>query len=214
MENKTETKKILYLKADLNVTIRSPVVLLSDIVKMYSFDKELIQKLGQEVIFQVTDSKTTKYAITILKLIEAIQEKYPEVIVSNEGESDIVVEYIKPGKPKKLFEILKTVFVGLAVFFGSAFTIMTFNQDVSVKEVLELFHHLVMGDSSEGIGVIEVFYSIGLPIGIIIFFNHFTKIKIDTDPTPLQVQLRLYEANENKAIIQNASREGKTIDVK
>ena len=213
MKQEKETKKIVYLKADLNVIISNPVVLLSDIVKMYSTDKELVTKLRQEVIFKVTEPKTTKYAITILKLIEAIQEKYPEVIVSNEGESDIVVEYIKPGKEKKIREILKTVFVSLTVFFGSAFTIMTFNQDVSVKEVLGLFHHLVMGDSSEGIGIIEVFYSIGLPIGIIVFFNHFSKIKMDTDPTPLQVQLRLYEANESKAIIGNANREGKKIDV-
>ena len=72
---------------------------------------------------------------------------------------------------------------------------------------------LVMGNPATGGSILEISYSIGIPIGIIVFFNHFSKIKINSDPTPLQVQLRLYEQDENTAIIKNASREKKTIDV-
>lgn len=97
-------------------------------------------------------------------------------------------------------------------FFGSAFTIMTFNADVSVDKVFDQFYRLVMGHTKSGGSVLEISYSIGLPIGIIVFFNHFTRIKIDSDPTPLQVQLRLYEQDMNTTVIENASREGKTID--
>ena len=39
------------------------------------------------------------------------------------------------------------------------------------------------------------------------------KKKIDSDPTPLQVQMRLYEENVNKTVIENASREGRLKEV-
>ena len=51
------------------------------------------------------------------------------------------------------------------------------------------------------------------PLGIIVFFNHFSKKKLTTDPTPIHVEMRNYEKQINEAIIQDASREGKTIDV-
>ena len=36
---------------------------------------------------------------------------------------------------------------------------------------------------------------------------------MSSDPTPLQVQLRIYEKEVNEAIMKTAEREGKTIDV-
>lgn len=209
----TVTPTVIYIKADLNVIVHKQIVTLSDVIKILSKDEALVKEIGSREILRIKDKKVNKYAVTILKVIEAIQREYSDVLVISLGASDFVIEYIQPSKKKKAFEIIKTVFIAFTVFFGSAFSIMTFNQDVSVDGVLKMFHELVMGESQKGINIVPVFYSIGLPIGIIIFFNHFTKIKMDTDPTPLQVQLRLYEANENKAIIENSNREGNTIDI-
>ena len=41
---------------------------------------------------------------------------------------------------------------------------------------------------------------------------HFTTAKIDSDPTPLQIQMRQYEQSEETTIIENASREGKKLE--
>jgi stage V sporulation protein AA len=50
-------------------------------------------------------------------------------------------------------------------------------------------------------------------VGILMFFNHFGKWKISTDPTPLEVEMRVYEDNISKTVIQNDSRKEKDIDV-
>ena len=71
---------------------------------------------------------------------------------------------------------------------------------------------LVTG-SETSTGVLELSYSLGIPLGIILFFDHFSKLKMDSDPTPLQVELRLYEKDVNEAIIENAGKEGKKKDV-
>ncbi len=70
-----------------------------------------------------------------------------------------------------------------------------------------------MGDSKAGGSILEIAYSIGLPIGMIVFFNHFSKLKVKKDPTPIQIEMRLYESDVNKTIIENSSREGETIDI-
>lgn len=49
-------------------------------------------------------------------------------------------------------------------------------------------------------------YSLGLFIGIIVFFNHGAKKKFSDDPTPLQVQMRQYEQEVNQTVITDASR--------
>lgn len=202
----------LYIKAEMCTIVTNRKVFLRDVVKLYGADKKLVKELNEEVVLVVPNEKKCKFAVSVLKIIEILQKQHPNVLVINVGEIDFVIEYIPPGKKKKALEIAKTIFVCLAVFFGSAFTIMTFNADVSVEKVFDQFYRLVMGHTKSGGSILELSYSIGLPIGIIVFFNHFTRLKIDSDPTPLQVQLRLYEQDMNTTIIENASREGKTID--
>ena len=52
-------------------------------------------------------------------------------------------------------------------------------------------------------------YAIGLPLGILVFYNHINRRKIKDDPTPIQVEMCTYEEQVNKAMIKLASREGK-----
>ena len=103
--------------------------------------------------------------------------------------------------------------VAAVIFFGSAFTIMTFNEDVNVSSVFGKVYQMVTGQLQTGGGVLEISYAIGLPIGIIVFYNHFKRRDIKNDPTPIQVEMRTYEEQMNKAMLKSASREGKTIDV-
>ena len=108
---------------------------------------------------------------------------------------------------------MKTAFVCLVCFFGAAFAIMTFNNDVDVTSVFEEIYYVVTGLPSDGFTILEFSYSLGLAVGIIAFFNHFSKWKINTDPTPLEVEMRLYEDNITKTVIQNADRKESGTDV-
>ena len=52
-----------------------------------------------------------------------------------------------------------------------------------------------------------------LAIGIILFFDHAGKIKLNDDPTPFEVQMRLYERDVNDTLMINAGRKGEEADV-
>ena len=140
-------------------------------------------------------------------------EEYPNVDISNEGEKDFIIEYIpNPEKPKWI-NALKTVALCVVIFFGAAFTIMAFNNDVSVGDVFSKFYRQVMGKESSGVTELEICYSIGLAIGITLFFNHVGSKKITPDPTPMQVEMRKYEKDIDTTFIENAERKGHSIDV-
>ena len=70
-----------------------------------------------------------------------------------------------------------------------------------------------MGYPSDGYSILEVSYSVGLAVGIILFFNHVGGRRLTKDPTPIEVEMRTYETDVNKALIETADREGKSIDV-
>ena len=118
-----------------------------------------------------------------------IQKECPAFSIVNIGEPDFVVEYKMPVKPNPAWEYTKLAITCIIVFFGAAFTIMTFNTDVSVGDVL------------------EISYSIGIPIGILCFYNNFKSDKVHDDPTPVHIEMRKYEEDMNKAIIKDADRE-------
>lgn len=69
-----------------------------------------------------------------------------------------------------------------------------------------------MGQEADGATALEISYSVGLALGILIFFNHFAKWKMNSDPTPLEVEMRLYEENISKTLIQNDERKEQDID--
>jgi stage V sporulation protein AA len=49
--------------------------------------------------------------------------------------------------------------------------------------------------------IINIPYSVGLATGIIVFFNHFTRKKITDDPTPIEVEMALYETEVNETVL-------------
>lgn len=201
---------ILYVKIDKNNLVNKKTVCIQDIVKLYCSDKSIVKKLNSIVILNIKATKKTLYIFSVLKLFEEINKIYPELIIQNLGEIDFIVQYEPPKKKSKLLEYAKVAFVGLIVFFGAAFTIITFNEDVGIKDIFDMIYRL-FDDSYDG-QILEISYAIGLPIGIIVFFNHFSKAKITNDPTPMQVQLRIYEEDLDQSIIENANRKGKMID--
>ena len=60
------------------------------------------------------------------------------------------IDYEKPRKQPKWLSIGKVALVCLITFFGAAFAIMTFNNDVGVNDVFKEIYALVMGEESNG----------------------------------------------------------------
>ena len=208
----------LYLKIDRNSCVHHKKVLLSDVAKIECEDKALLQKIKHLPIYSFEEKANgqpmhTTVSMSILKIIKLIHESCPGVIVVNEGETDFVIEYQKTQKEHGVLGKIKLGVLCVIVFFGSAFSIMAFNNDVSIPELFDQFYYQVMGVEALGINALEISYCIGLSVGIMVFFNHVGPKKITADPTPLQVEMRKYENDLDMTFIENASRGEQNIDV-
>lgn len=205
-------EKELYIKVEQNIEILNKKIYLSDIAKLYSTDSKMVHDLNKTEFMTIQAKESTKYMVSIMKVIELISKKYPGCTIHNLGEQDFIISYLTPDKKGKKWEYIKAIFIAMIIMLGSAFSIMTFNADVSVADIFEKTYKLVLGKEASSNGIVEISYCIGLPVGIAVFFNHFSKKATRDDPTPLQVEMRTYEEDVNKSMILNASREGKTID--
>ena len=201
----------VYIKPELSCVVSELHVKLGDICEVYAHDAALEKEVRKVEVLHIEKEEKQKIAVSVLYLIQKISDSHKDVTVVNVGETDLLVEYQPPVPHKKWKGKLMAALVSVVVFFGSAFTIMTFNEDANVEELFTRVYTVVAG-MEQGNGWLEVAYCIGLPLGILLFFNHFSSAKLSSDPTPLQIQMRQYEQQEDTTIIENEARQGKRLE--
>ncbi len=206
-------RKLVYLKADQNVKVSTDKVYVGDLFKITCRDALLVAKLKVVLLFDFSGLNEKRAVISILKVIQMLEKLDDNIEIVSLGENDIVVEKVEKQKNSKKKDAVKIVFVSLICFFGTAFTIMAFHNDINISTLFERTYRLLGRQSSGGLGPLELGYSIGLGVGIIVFYNHIGKRRITTDPTPLEVEMKIYDEDVNKALIETAGREGIELDV-
>jgi len=203
----------VYIKIAQITEIHEPDVHVKDIAEVHCQNKAVEARVRAVKVFSFGEKKEAARVGSVVELLEKLEECGQNLQIDNMGETDFIVMY-KPMKRTALFyQWMKTLFVAVVAFCGAAFAIMTFNNDASVTDVFGNLYQLVMGRPQEGVTVLEVSYSVGLAVGILVFFNHFASWKITVDPTPIEVEMRLYEDNLNKTLIQNHGRKESGVDV-
>ncbi len=201
----TQTK--IYIKLEQNTEVLKPQVFLKDIAEIVCSDNDVAARVKAIKLHEFAEKEPQKIAISITRIIKLIQKICPNVLVQNVGENDALVERVNPEKGKSAWRVLKIVFVALISFFGTAFTIMAYHNDIAIASIFENVYVMVLGHSGNA-AILEVSYSLGLAVGIIVFFNHIGKRRITNDPTPIEVEMRVYEDQVNKALLETASRQG------
>jgi len=205
------TLSTVYIKPELSRIVSNKRVTLGEICEVYAEDETLAKEVRKIEVLYLEKPEKQKIAVSVLYLIQKISDGRKDITIVNVGESDFLIEYQPPVPKKEWKGKIKAALVSVIVFFGSAFTIMTFNEDANVSEIFTRIYTVVAGMEKSN-GWLEVSYCIGLPLGILLFFNHFSSVKLSKDPTPLQIQMRQYEQQENVTIIENETRKGKRIE--
>ena len=187
----------LYLQLDQNIEVTNPHVYLQDIAALSMSDPKILNRLRVMPVMVLDETKPGRYVMSVSDLLKKIQKLEPSIDISPMGETDFIITYRISSATGKLFRYVKIFFVCLVSFFGAAFSIMTFNNDVDLGSLFDQFYTLAILDLS---------YSVGIGLGVLLFFNHFGHLKLSDDPTPMQVQMRTYEDDVNQTLIEQAER--------
>lgn len=202
--------EILYIQTEKNVEVQSPEIYLQDVAKLTCKDSKVLNRNKVRKVFSIPNGEPGRYVVSAVDLVHAIAKEEPNVDITHIGEANLVVTYEKAKHQQKWYSWLKTLLVCVLTFFGGAFSIMTFNTDVDTANLFSKIYTQFTGEIATGPTILELTYSVGIGIGVVFFFNHFGKGKLTQDPTPVEVQMRLYEDDVNKTLIADKNRSKKT----
>ena len=201
---------IVYLKCDRNVEVQSEDVFLSDLGELRCQDNVTAAKLKSLKVHHFAQDGSQRCVISTLEMVAQMEGVCPDISVQIVGEPDVLVERVSVDRYKGPMQWWKAALVCLVSFFGTAFTIMAYHNDVGINDFFVEMYRMLMNKEPQGLNTLEVSYSIGLAAGIILFFNHVGGRRITKDPTPIEVAMRNHEEDVDKALIAAAGREGKT----
>lgn len=197
----------LYIQTDMNVQVDHPQVYLQDVAKLSGSSSKILNQCRVMPVMKLDPDKPGRYVLSIIDVIRDIQQKNPDLEVTHIGEPSFIITYEVDRHQHQLLNWIKTGLVCLVSFFGTAFSIMTFNTDVDINKLFAQVYEQMTGNPPPGFGILEIMYSVGIGLGVLFFFNHFGGRRITQDPTPMQVQMRQYEDDVNTTIIEEIDRE-------
>lgn len=199
----------IYIKPEKKVNVTGEKILKVKDVAQVLAEKKAKAHIENLSLLKL-DGKTKKnYLISVMDIVEKINGAFPGNTVSNLGETDTVVEYSPfEKKQSRFFLVVKVLFVSLVLLAGSATAIMSFHSDAQIATVFENYYYIFFNEKIENPMLIDLPYSLGLAVGIIVFFNHFSGKKITEDPTPIEVEMSVYESEVTDSIIDTLNKKG------
>lgn len=212
MESKT-----VYLVLPQSILVTEKSVTIKDIATVFCENPDITYEIEKINVYMFNNSIKDYTVISCLYLIQKIQCMYKDIDIKALGETETIVYYKKNPNEKKLSQAVKAAFLMLLTFLGTSYSIMSYNGDVGAIDLMEKLYTLFTAQTPQVapmgfmLGIIS--YSLGLFIGMIVFFNHGFNKNSKSEPTPLQVQMRQYEKQINESIILDSNRKGKTTDV-
>ncbi len=198
----------VYIQTNKSVEANRGKVHLKDIAYVFCTDKKIECQCKDFCVLDLSGKKAGAYVITALELTKKIASNFDDVEVAHIGETGIVINYEPGMSAPGIWDYLKTAFICLVVFFGSGFSIMTFNTDVNTKELFSNLYQEITGMPSSGFTEMELLYSLGIGIGSIFFFNHFSFKKNKKDPSALEVKMCLYENDIETTVLEQEAKGG------
>ena len=157
--------------------------------------------------------KKANFLVSVTDIIKLIKKTYPEYTVNNVGAQDTVVQYAtQKSHDVTWWKWLKVAFVVLILLAGSSTAIMSFHTDGQIPQVFNNYYRIFFGEQTSNPLIINIPYAIGLAVGILVFFNHLMGKKMTDDPTPIEVEMALYETEINETVIDALNTQKSSVD--
>ena len=206
-------KEELFFQLNTKVRLSEARILLKDVAKIYCPNKSIMDKVNLLVIHHRSKKEEAVCVINGLKIISMIKDKYPDLNIISVGETEVIIEWVKEKRTPPWIDMAKIIIISSLCFCGTVFTIMGYHYDISIDLIFSRLKEALGREADSGWSMLEISYSIGLSLGIIIFYNHIGGRKLSGDPTPIAVEMRSYEREVNQCLVELSDREEKTIDV-
>lgn len=181
--------------------INNKKIYLNDIFCIYPQKQE--DKINNILLREYSDYKSRYDVIHVGEVIEAIKKVDSDRHINFLRTDDVVI-YFDNGK-KDSTKYLRVFIVSIIVLMGSIMGIMNFHADVNMDKSQLKMVTSISENPQKYLPYFQIPYSIGIGIGVAIFFNKFIPTYAKDEPSPLDLRI----SSLNKEIENQIRHRGK-----
>jgi stage V sporulation protein AA len=198
-------EKTVFIKLRHRVQVKpGAVVTIGDVAQIIANDRDVAEQLKIVPLYEIQPSDKSIVIIDVMKVVQAMVERDGSLDVQTIGPSQTIIEVVYQ---KRRFSTAYFLLIWLLLFVGSAMAIMNFHEDVSMQEVHQRLYEMMTGKKIDKPLLLQIPYSLGLGIGMILFFNHVFRKRINEEPSPLEVEMFNYQQSLDQYVILHENKE-------
>lgn len=167
-----------------NLTIES--IYLKDIYCIYP--KEYAKKIGNICIRHYENKDSNYDVIHIGEVIEKIKEQVSTIHITFLKTDDVVIFFENNKKDRTKY--LRVLLISIVVLMGSIMGIMNFHADVNMIYSQTTMVNALTRNPEKYLPYFQIPYSIGIGIGVSLFFNKFIPTYAKNEPSPLDLKIK------------------------
>ena len=177
-------------------------VSIKDLGDVYCNNNKWKKDIEKIEVYRSGDMETWD-VIGTTDIMKAVLKQYPDTELEYFGKEDIILEIKSKEKAHPIVEFLKVGFVTVVLFFGAALGIMYFHEDVNMVEALEKLYFTFTGENKKNPLIMNIPYSIGLGVGMIVFFSRVISPskRRRMEPGPMDVELHSFNKDRDNYIL-------------
>lgn len=203
-------EKTLYLRLRHRIQASPNEVITIGKIAQIVGNREWAEQIKKIIVRHVNSSDKNIIVLDVMAVVNEIHKLDEEISVQTIGPSQTIIEVVY--EKKRISPFLFGI-VWLLLFVGSGLAIMNFHEDVSMQQVHMRIYKMITGETNEQPLLLQVPYSIGLGLGMILFFNHLFKKRFNEEPSPLEVEMFNYQMDLDHYVAMNENEESmKKID--
>ncbi|MGG3891820.1 stage V sporulation protein AA [Metabacillus fastidiosus] len=203
-------EKTLYLRLRHRIQASPNEVITIGKIAQVVGNREWAEQIKKIIVRHVNSSDKNIVVLDVMAVVNEIHKLDEEINVQTIGPSQTIIEVVY--EKKKISPFLFGI-VWLLLFVGSGLAIMNFHEDVSMQQVHTRIYKMITGETNEQPLLLQIPYSIGLGLGMILFFNHLFKKRFNEEPSPLEVEMFNYQMDLDHYVAMNENEESmKKID--
>lgn len=193
-------REVIYVQMKSHVRkSQEDSILLDDIARLSGQEGDLTPMI-QTPIYKIRKQDQNIIVIDYFIVIKHLMKGFPDKDFRLIGEPYSIIKVEEKDRGKRS---LTLILVWILLFIGAAMTIMNFHYDVSMQEVQQELYFIFTGERTDYPLLIQIPYSLGLAVGMLLFFNHWFKKKITDEPSPLEMELHNYQKQIDDYLIKH-----------
>ena len=165
--------------------VNTKKIYIKDIYDVYPKDKEFF--LNSIILRNYKNNNLNYDVIHLGEVIEKINKKLPGIKINFIKADDTVIFFDSFKKDRTKY--IRVIVVSIVVLMGSIMGIMNFHADVNMYASQYKIVDVLTKDAKRYLPYFQIPYSIGIGIGVALFFNKFIPTYSKYEPSPMELKM-------------------------